>query len=208
MRFTAKRANRGFSLLEMLITTLILSLVMVISTSGVAVAQKLYRSTMAKADAQMILSQIERNLRDDLSFADQYKLGPDGATVTQYHKNGFWYGLENGNQTDKSPYENFLYKTFYATGESQDAEFDSASNPILYEPLSSNNSDRLEDVSVSVPKIVYVYDETSAENYFYVYDLSVELDGTVIAGVYGEAADGEEAPYLIIRALNRVEAQD
>ena len=54
-------ARRGFSLVEMLMTTLILSLAMVIVVSGSSVAQKIYRNTMAKADAQMILSQIERN---------------------------------------------------------------------------------------------------------------------------------------------------
>lgn len=192
--------NRGFSLVEMLITTLIMSLVMVIVTSGVAVAQKLYRNTMAKADAQMILSQIERYLRDDLSFADECEMDADGETVKRYHKNGFWYALENGPEGKSGLSANFLYKTFSVAGESETENLN-----LLYEPLSPSKSDRLEAIRVSVPVITYV----SAENRFYVSDLRVTLeDGTtVIAGADSGEADSAETPYLIISALNQVKAK-
>ncbi|MBQ6207400.1 MAG: prepilin-type N-terminal cleavage/methylation domain-containing protein [Oscillospiraceae bacterium] len=187
--------NRGFSLMEMLITTLILSLVMVIVTSGVAVAQKLYRKTMAKADAQMILSQIERYLRDDLSFADECETEADGKTVKRYHKNGFWYALANGPTGKSGLSANFLYKTFSATGESENT---------LYESLSASKSDRLEDIYVSVPVITY----DSGENRFYVSGLRVMLDETtVIAGADSAQSGGTETPYLIISALNQVKVK-
>ena len=212
MRFADKR---GFSLVEMLITTLIMSLVMVIVTSGSAVAQKLYRNTMAKADAQMVLSQIERYLRDDLSFADECEIDSqeseyddfdnhltEGA-VTRYHKNGFWYELSNGpaanDMARTTPlYQNFLYKTFSAT-EAPQGEFQSGEQKI-YEPLSTSNSKRLEEIFVSVPTITYIPDENS----FHVSNLQITLaDGTtVIAG-----SDSAETPYLIIRALNQVRTQ-
>lgn len=187
-------ARRGFSLVEMLMTTLILSLAMVIVVSGSSVAQKIYRNTMAKADAQMILSQIERNLRDDLSFADQCRLDADGTTVTQYHKNGLWYTLANGTKANQAPYENFLYRTFRVTDSNGEFEDD---DPILYEPLSSSNSNRLEEVSVSLPKITY------SDGRFQVSNLRVRLDAAdtgVLAG-----ADDDTTPYLIIHALNKVE---
>ena len=198
MRFADKR---GFSLVEMLITTLILSLVMVIVTSGVAVAQKLYRNTMAKADAQMILSQIERYLRDDLSFADECETEADGKTVKHYHKNGYWYALSNGPQPSNdserksSLSANFLYKTFSVAGESEMENLN-----LLYEPLSPSKSDRLEAIRVSVPVITYNSDESR----FYVSDLRVTLeDGTtVIAGAESVQSGGTETPYLIISALN------
>ena len=211
MRFADKR---GFSLVEMLITTLIMSLVMVIVTSGSAVAQKLYRNTMAKADAQMVLSQIERYLRDDLSFADECEIdlqrseydSEDNLTagaVTRYHKNGFWYELSNGpaenDMARTTPlYQNFLYKTFSAT-EAPQGEFQSGEQKI-YEPLSTSNSKRLEEIFVSVPTITYI----PGENSFQVSNLQITLaDGaTVIAG---SASAG--TPYLIIRALNRVRTQ-
>ena len=156
--------------MEMLITTLILSLVMVIVTSGVAVAQKLYRKTMAKADA-------------------------DGKTVKRYHKNGFWYALANGPTGKSGLSANFLYKTFSATGESENT---------LYEPLSASKSDRLEDIYVSVPVITY----DSGENRFYVSGLRVMLDETtVIAGADSAQSGGTETPYLIVSALNQVKVK-
>ena len=190
--------NRGFSLVEMLLTTLIMSLVMVVVTSGAAVAQKLYRNTMAKADAQMILSQVERYLRDDLSFADECEINADGK-VKRYHKNGFWYALANGPEGKSGLSANFLYRTFDATGNAAGDDLN-----LLYEPLSASKSDRLERVYVFVPDITY----DSDENCFYVSNLRVTLEDktTVIAGEGSGSgqAGSAETPYLIISALNPV----
>ncbi|MBQ9346489.1 MAG: prepilin-type N-terminal cleavage/methylation domain-containing protein [Oscillibacter sp.] len=215
------RAGQGFSLVEMMMTMLIMSLVMVIVVGGASVAQKLFRNTMAKADAQMVLSQIERYLRDDLSFTDacmieeaidyddngnliQYDSDGDPVewTVTEYHKNGFWYKLQNGVNPVSAPRRNILYKTFSAVGEAQsggaDDEFDSGSQ-ILYEPLSASNSRRLEDIAVQVPEITYI----PAQDCFRVANLRVQRDGTTIAG-----AENDSEEYLVIRALNKVKMEN
>ena len=77
------KSNAGFTLLEMLMTTLILSFSMVVLVNGSVSIRRLYSDALRHADAQMILSQAETALRNDLSFARAYKADNDG-NVTEY----------------------------------------------------------------------------------------------------------------------------
>ena len=211
MRSQSGKASRGFSLVETLITTLIMSSIMVIVVGGATVVQKLYWNAMTKADAQMVLSQIERTLRNDLSYTDECKIDPRqsdydpdselllAGVVTQYHKNGFWFRLENGTETNSSPDKNLLYRSFSAAGESLRGEFENNQPQIFYEALSAFKNSRLERISVFVPKIIYLPEE----NCFHVSNLCIQSDGTTIAG-----SDSEGETYLIIRALNHVRLED
>lgn len=79
------KSNGGFSLLEMLMTMLILSFTMVTLVNGSVSIKRLYSDALRKADAQMLLSQVETTLRNDLSFARKCTVNSgDNLTVTDY----------------------------------------------------------------------------------------------------------------------------
>ena len=87
------KSKSGFSTAEMLLATLILSLSMMLLSNGAAVIQSIYRRTLAATDAQMILSQTETRLRNDLSMATKCDFDADGKTVTQYYISSVGYKL-------------------------------------------------------------------------------------------------------------------
>lgn len=89
------KSNGGLSLLEMLMTTLILSFTMVTLVNGSVSIKRLYSDALRKADAQMLLSQVETTLRNDLSFAREYTVS--GGVLTGYSKYSVQYSLSKEN---------------------------------------------------------------------------------------------------------------
>ena len=89
------KSNGGFSLLEMLMTTLILSFSMVMLVNGSVSIRRIYSETLRKADAQMMLSEAETQLRNDLSFTKKYKTedNNENGKLTEYCKYSVWYPL-------------------------------------------------------------------------------------------------------------------
>ena len=61
------RNNKGFSLSEMLVTILIMSLVAVLMTNGISLSGKAYKTVVEKANAQFLLSTTLAELRNNLS---------------------------------------------------------------------------------------------------------------------------------------------
>ncbi|MBQ9633223.1 MAG: prepilin-type N-terminal cleavage/methylation domain-containing protein, partial [Lachnospiraceae bacterium] len=63
------KSRGGFSLVELLLTTIILLLAASIVARGVPAANLVYRETVDKANAQVLLSTAMTVLRDDVGFA-------------------------------------------------------------------------------------------------------------------------------------------
>ncbi len=140
------KSKRGFSTAEMLLATLILSLSMMLLSNGAAVIQRIYRRTLAATDAQMILSQTETRLRNDLSMATKCDFDADGKTVTRYYISSVGYELTVSNGV--------LYR--------KDGEGN-------LDQLSLKNVRRLEDLKIpNAPTIQY------ADGCFTVSDLQAE----------------------------------
>ena len=182
----------------MVITTLILGLSLTLVANGASAVQRIYRRTLAKADAQMIYSQIETNLRAELAFAD--KVTVDADKKVQTYEVGYQLcdlTLKNKDGADSG----LLYVRYYdakrdpVTKEIQykdDGSIDYDTTTPYYYAISPKNRKRLEDLSIpDLPDIKY------ENGYFTVSGLQVEYDGqNMIAN-----ADGTQ---FIIQAANKI----
>ena len=181
------KSKRGFSTAEMLLATLILSLSMMLLSNGAAVIQRIYRRTLAATDAQMILSQTEINLRNDLSAAEEYRT--DNGDVTLYRVSSYWYRLTVN--------EGVLYKERFSSPPQPDETGS-------LEQISLKNVRRLADLKIpAAPTIRFSYD------CFQVYGLRVEYtdNRNQTAILCGETLpdDLDNAPaQFVIRALQSV----
>lgn len=180
------KANSGFTTAEMLITTLIMSLSFTLLANGVATIRNIYSKTMAKADAQMILSQVEITLRNDLSLVTKVEYpkadkNAEKKNILQYYIPPYWCRLvvEDGVLCKKR----FLTQTPPLSTNSGGENV----------PISYQHKNRLENLEVSVPNIQYV----NSDGYFQVSGLSVKYQEDTVAG-------SESLQYLI-RALNKPE---
>ena len=72
----------GFSLVELLLTTIILLLAASIVARGVPAANLVYRETVDKANAQVLLSTAMTVLRDDVGFATALSIENGGKQIT------------------------------------------------------------------------------------------------------------------------------
>ena len=182
------KANSGFTTAEMLITTLIMSLSFTLLANGVATIRNIYSKTMAKADAQMILSQVEISLRNDLSLVTKYALmtDEDGKEILQYYIPPYWCRLVV-NEKDKG----VLYKKRFLT-QTPPLSTNSGGENV---PISYQHKNRLENLEVSVPNIQYV----NSDGYFQVSKLKVTYQGDTVAG------SDSDFPQYLIRALNKPE---
>ena len=74
-----KQNNAGFSLSEVLMSVLILSLVSVLLVSGMVTVNNTYRRSVDKANAETLLSTTVTELRNEMAFAsDVYAIDDDG----------------------------------------------------------------------------------------------------------------------------------
>ena len=84
------KKRKGFSLAETLIAILILLMVSSIVAAAVPTASKVYVKTVDAANAQVLLSTVMTELRNELSDAtiESPKDGAEGTTTTITYKNG------------------------------------------------------------------------------------------------------------------------
>ena len=188
-------SKTGFSTLEMIVTTLLLALSMTVLTSGASAVSAIYRRTLAKADAQMIYSQIETNLRAELAFADSVTVNAEKKVQT-YEVNFHLCNLTLGKDGSGGP----LYVRYYDARDPNTKQVQyNADGSIAYNmdkpyyyAISPTQQKRLEDLKVkNLPEIKY------ENGCFKVSGLQVEYDGqNMIANT--------DTPQFIIRAANDV----
>lgn len=173
------KANSGFTTAEMLITTLIMSLSFTLLANGVATIRNIYSKTMAKADAQMILSQVEITLRNELSLVTKVEWKDEdagGKKILQYYIPPYWCRLVVKDGV-------LCKKKISPDGKEK------------IEPISYQHTNRLENLVMSLPEIRYV----NSDGYFQVSKLKVTYQGDTVAG------SDSDFPQYLIRALNKPE---
>ena len=82
-----KKDNRGFSLSELLVTVIIVSLLSVMIVTGVRTALYSHRKVTEEANAEVLLSTCVTMLRNELSTATDIQVLSDTKTIT-YQKGG------------------------------------------------------------------------------------------------------------------------
>ena len=88
------RGVAGFSLIEMLVTTLILGLASTLMATGIPAAIDTYHKVVNTANAQVALSMTALAIRTELNFAERVEQGSD-ETVLYYQSSDGWVKLEN-----------------------------------------------------------------------------------------------------------------
>ncbi len=95
---TPQRRKAGFTIVEMLMTTLILLMVTAIVAAGVPVAINAYQKVLDAANAQLLLSTTISRLQEELSTAVEVWTDSSGTTTKIYYshyKNSYKISLEN-----------------------------------------------------------------------------------------------------------------
>ncbi len=99
-----QRRRAGFTLTEMLMTTLILLMVTAIVAAGIPVAVNAYQKVLNAANAQLLLSTTISRLQEELSTAVEVWTDTEssGTTVTYYshYRHSYKISLENDPITD------------------------------------------------------------------------------------------------------------
>lgn len=187
------KSNSGFSTAEMLLATMILGLSMTLLANGAAVIQSIYRRMLATADAQMILSQAETRLRNDLSRAETPK---NEGIVTNYYirSNDALTKCTLTVRPDRTEYSEKDYPDYvlyaqYVTNEVSKLD-----------QLSLKNVRRLEDLQIPEAPVIKFDD-----NCFKVYGLRVRYQDKRTGNwetLCGSSDDSK--PQFVIRALQPV----
>ncbi len=89
------RSQNGFSLTEMLVTTLILGLVSTLMVTGIQSAIDVYHKTVDCANAQVALSTTVTALREELGTATAVK-DSTGRQIIYLSDEGYWASIEEG----------------------------------------------------------------------------------------------------------------
>lgn len=122
LREKLSRAN-GFSLSEMLMVVLVLSLLMMVIGGGVSVVQNAYVKIPLKADAQVLLSTAIASVSDEFRFASKIQTAKDsnGNDVPTFvsGSRGYRVWFENGSGADGSGQRGILMKYDNGTKTSQ-----------------------------------------------------------------------------------------
>ena len=114
---TMDRRSAGFSLVEMLVTTLILGLVSTLLATGIPVAADTYRKTVNSSNAQLALSTTMTVLRSELGTATEVLA--DGNQVYYQSSEGYWVSIGNG---DPAEGVHGLTKQYYTVEETTSGE--------------------------------------------------------------------------------------
>lgn len=103
----------GFSLTEMLVTLLILTLASTLMATGIPVAVDTYQKTVNSANAQVALSTTVTVLRSELGSATELK--PDGDVLYYRCSEGTWASITNAElDEDGEPVYRCLVKSFFS----------------------------------------------------------------------------------------------
>ena len=78
----------GFSIAELLVAILILSMVSVVVAGGIPVARDAYNKITVAANAQVLLSTTLSSLRSELGTASEFYLDESGSIIYKSGKNG------------------------------------------------------------------------------------------------------------------------
>ena len=95
---TMDRRSAGFSLVEMLVTTLILGLVSTLLATGIPVAADTYRKTVNSSNAQLALSTTMTVLRSELGTATEVLAY--GNQVYYQSSEGYWVSIGNSDAVE------------------------------------------------------------------------------------------------------------
>ena len=112
---TAKRIVSGFTLTEMLVTLLILTLASTLLATGVPVAIDTYQKTVKSANAQMALSTTLTVLRTELGTSADVRVVEESGESKIYYlsEEGYWASISNPVEHDGTTYRG-LEKQYYA----------------------------------------------------------------------------------------------
>ncbi|MBR3313809.1 MAG: prepilin-type N-terminal cleavage/methylation domain-containing protein [Atopobiaceae bacterium] len=104
-----RRAVAGFTLTEMLVTTLILGLVSTLMATGIPVAIDTYHKTVNSSNAQSALSTTVAVLRKELGSATDVRVPGDSEVVYYRSSEGLWTSIGNAEGDARG-----LVKKYYA----------------------------------------------------------------------------------------------
>ncbi len=107
---TLMRTVRGFTLTEMLVTLLIMTLASTLLATGVPVAVDTYHKTVNSSNAQLALSTTATVLRSELGLSTDVKISADESQVEYLDAKGFWASIQN---TSDSKTHRGLEKQYY-----------------------------------------------------------------------------------------------
>ncbi len=100
-RWTGKlRSRQGFTLVEMLLTVIILSVITVAVTAGAMSARNVYQKVRQKADAQTLMATVVSAMSADLSTAHEIKQDNQGAWTFISGNRGYRMKYANGDPLD------------------------------------------------------------------------------------------------------------
>lgn len=85
------KSRSGLSMVEMLAAVFILALLALVLHTGLQAAMESYHGSVAASETQLLLSTLSDALSDDLRYARQVELGPDG-TLRSYHSDSYGEG--------------------------------------------------------------------------------------------------------------------
>ena len=108
------RTSGGFTLTEMLVTLLIMTLASTLLATGVPVAVDTYRKTVNSANAQIALSTTLTVLRSELGTSTDVRVVTEGSDTKIYYLTGegYWASIGNPVEHDGKTFRG-LEKTYY-----------------------------------------------------------------------------------------------
>ena len=157
------RSKRGFTLAELMIAMLILSMVTAVAAGGIPVAINAYTKVVETANAQMLLSTTMTKLREELGTASEIKF-PD---ITE--------SKEDGTITDKSG------KSYEKTSDEKTYTYSNGEYTIVYD----KETNKPKSAVIRNKKIVYE-SENGSESWI------EGTDSGIMIQEYADTAKAEE----------------
>lgn len=114
-RSSANRAIAGFTLTEMLVTTLILAMVSTLMATGIPVAIDTYQKVVKTSNAQLALSTTVSMIKNELGLATDVQVEGTGSAAKIYYyslNEGCWISINNPDPTT-DPGVKGLVKQYY-----------------------------------------------------------------------------------------------
>lgn len=194
-----ERATRGFSLVELLVTTLILALTSVMMATGVPVALDTYQRTVRTANAQMALSTTLSALRSEIGLSTEVAVM--GQKVFYYDTElGRYASIENAEEDDDENHG--LMRQYYIGMPTKSKPVETLQTDGDPEPLITNLTVPIDYRNRSVPQQlrveIHFADTQSKPQYEVQFALRVIEEGTdaVLASV-GDFSSGSGYRVLI-----------
>lgn len=97
----SKRGNRGFTMIEMLVTTLILGLVSVMIATSIQSAFQVYIRSTQVSEAQVLCDTLATAIQDELRYATAIRVNTGGEIVFTSQSRGYGSGCMLGQEEGK-----------------------------------------------------------------------------------------------------------